>query len=238
LTVGEEFTGRGEFFPCSQTQTKETKKMTQQAAAQVLPFEPKKPAPTFGAMLGATKTTEATTPKKGKMPTLEAPPEVKTAIDDYQEAKAQEKQAKAVMEITGAVIAGFVRARQDADGYAGKFSGSYAVMGNRDKAKVIYANKYSLSPEDEAQLAEILGPNFPAMISRRFTVKLKDEVFESEEKQAELMQLIGARFPEFFETKVSLAVCEGFSKLVYKVLKPEDLENLRVYARQYSPSIR
>jgi len=206
--------------------------------AAVLPFEPKKPAPTFGAMLGATKTTEATTPKKGKMPILAATPEVKDAVDQYQEAKSQKKQAEAVIEITGAVIAGFVRERQDADGYAGKFSGSYAVMGNRDKAKVIYANKYSLSPEDEAQLAEILGPNFPAMISRRFEVKLKDEVFEDEAKQAALMALVGERFPEFFETKVSLSVCEGFSKLVYQVLKPEDLENLRVYARQYSPSIR
>ncbi len=209
----------------------------QQATAAVLPFEPKKPAPSFGAMLGATKKTEAA-PKKGKMPTVDAPPEVKTAVDEYQEAKAQAKQAEAVMDVAGAVITGFVREKQDADGYAGKFSGSYALMGHKSTAKVVYANKYSLSPEDDAQLQEILGDNFPAMVSRKFTVKLKDEVFESEEKQAALMALLGESFPEFFETRVSLAVCEGFNKEIYRVLKPEDLENLRVFARQYKPSIR
>jgi hypothetical protein len=211
--------------------------MTAQAA-QVLPFEPIKPKPSFGDMLGATKKTE-TAPKKGKMPTLEAPPEVKAAVDEYQEAKTAMKQAEAIMEVTGAVITDYVREKQDADGFARKFSGSYAVMGNRATAKVVYANKYTLSANDEGQIVEVLGPeNFTAMIKKWHTVTLKPEVFENEELSGALMELIGERFADFFETKTSLGVCEDFNKLVYQVLKPADLENLRVFARQYKPSIR
>jgi hypothetical protein len=211
--------------------------MTQQATAAVLPFEAPKPKPSFGAMLGATKKTEAA-PKKGKTPTLDAPPEVREAVDRYQEAKAQAKQAEAVMDVDGAIITGFVRKKQDADGFARKFSGSYAVMGFKSTAKVVYANKYSLSADDEAQLSEILGPNYGAMITQKHTVSLKAEVFEDGAKQARLMELMGDDFAEFFETKTALGVCEEFNKIVYQVLKPEDLENLRVYARQSKPSIR
>lgn len=209
--------------------------MTAQVAV-LLPF-PKKPVD-FGAALAATKVADTPAAKKGKMPTLTATPEVATTVDQYQEAKAQEKQAQAVMEVTGAVITGFVREAQDRDGFAGKFTGSYSVMGEKSTAKVVYANKYTLSADDGPQLAQILGPNFEAMVSKKFTVKLKDEVFESEAKQAELMALLGDSFAEFFETKVALAVCEGFNREIYRVLTPADLENLRVYARQYKPSIR
>jgi hypothetical protein len=209
--------------------------MTQQNTAQVLPFTPK--PPTFGDMLGATKTTE-TAPKKGKMPTLDAPPEVKTAVDEYQEAKAAAKQAEAVMDVAGAVITGFVRDRQDADGFAGKFSGSYAVMGNKSTAKVIWANKFSLSAEDGPQLAEVLGPEFDRMVTKKASVTLKATVFEDEAAQQKLMALLGDSFPEFFETKITLGVVEGFSRDIYRVVDAAKLADLRVYARQYKPSIR
>jgi len=188
--------------------------------------------------LGATKTKEAA-PKKGKMPTLaEAPFDVKAAVDEYQEAKAQAKQAEAVMEVAGATITGYVRDKQDADGYARKFSGSYQVMGNKATAKVIFANKYSLSGEDAEQLKEIMGEEFETMIIQKPTVTLKATVFEDEEKQERLMELLGDEFADFFETKTSLGVCEEFNRQVYQVLRPEELENLRVYAKQYKPSIR
>ena len=209
--------------------------MAQQATAQVLPFTPKPPS--FGDMLGATKTTTEA-PKKGKMPTLEATPEVKEAVDQYQEAKTAAKQAEAVMEVAGAVITGFVRDRQDADGFAGKFTGSYAVMGEKSTAKVVYANKFSLSADDGPQLAEILGPEFDRMVTKKAVVTLKAEVFEDEAAQQKLMALLGDSFPEFFETKISLGVVEDFNRDIYRVVTPEKLADLRVFARQYKPSIR
>lgn len=209
----------------------------QQNAAQVLPFEAPKPKPSFGAMLGATTTT-ATAPKKGKMPTLDAPPEVRTAVDEYQEAKAAAKQAEAVMDLAGAVITNFVRNRQDTDGFAGNFSGSYALMGNRATCKVVFANKYSLSAEDGPRLAEILGPELDRMVTKKAVVTLKASVFEDEAAQQKLMALLGDSFPEFFETKITLGVAEGFSRDIYRAVTPEKLADLRVFVRQYKPSIR
>ena len=209
--------------------------MTEQNLAQVLPFTPKPPS--FGDMLGATKTTTEA-PKKGKMPTLEATPEVKKAVDEYQEAKTAAKQAEAIMEVTGPIITDFVRDRQDADGYAGKFTGSYAVMGHKSTAKVVYANKYSLSAEDGPQLAEVLGAEFDRMVTKKAVVTLKAEVFENEAMQTKLMGLLGDSFPEFFETKITLGVAEGFNRDIYRVVTPEKLADLRVFARQYKPSIR
>ena len=209
--------------------------MTAQPA--VPPFEAPKKKPSFGAMLNKTKTTE-TAPKKGKMPTLEPTPEIKAAVDEIMGAKASIKQAEAILGINEPIVTDYVRAQQDADGYARKFSGSYQVMGNKATAKVIFANKYSVSADDAGQLEEILGDEFPAMITQKFTVSLKAEVFEDEEKQARLMELLGDDFAEFFETKTSLGVCEEFNRTIYQVLEPEQLENLRIYAKQYKPSIR
>lgn len=212
--------------------------MAGQNTAAVLPFG-KKPGLDFGAALAATKKADSDTPKKGKMPVIaDAPEEVKAAVDQYQEAAAQKKQAEGVMDVCGPVILDHARARMDADGFAGRFSGSYAIVGHTTTAKVVSQNKYSLSADDEGQLAEILGEQFPNMIQKKFTVALKAEVFENPELQAALMEAIGDRFPEFFETKVSMGVCEGFNKEVYRVLSPESLENLRVFAKQYKPSIR
>jgi hypothetical protein len=190
-------------------------------------------------MLGATKVADTPAVKKGKMPTLTATPEVAAAVDQYQEAKAQAKQAEAVMDLAGAVITGYVREAQDRDGFAGKFTGSYQIMGEKSTAKVVYANKYTLSAEDEGQLAGVLGlENFQAMIVKKASVTLKAEVFADEAMQQKLMGLLGESFPEFFETKISLAVAEGFNRDIYRVVSPEKLADLRVYARQYKPSIR
>jgi hypothetical protein len=132
----------------------------------------------------------------------------------------------------------FVRQAQDKDGFAGRFSGSYALMGHRHQAKVVYVNKYSINPEDQGELAAILGENFDRLIERKFAVKLKDQVFTDAALQAELMELVGERFADFFETSVSLAVCENFNQLIYQVVEPEQVGQLRTFARQYKPSIR
>ncbi|MDI6854037.1 MAG: hypothetical protein QME75_10610 [Deltaproteobacteria bacterium] len=197
----------------------------------------KKKSPSFGEVLAQT----AKAPKaarKTAMPTLQAPPEVAAAVDEYQDAKTNMKMAEAAMNSAGDIITEFVRTQQDKDGYAGKYQGSYAVLGNRHQAKVIFANKYTISPEDEGRLAEILGERFDEMVEKKFSVKLRAEVFESEELQAELMALVGERFGDFFETAVSLAARECFSQAVYRAVAPEDLQLLRTFARQFKPSIR
>jgi hypothetical protein len=63
-------------------------------------------------------------------------------------------------------------------------------------------------------------------------------VFTDAALQADLMELVGERFADFFETSVSLAVCENFNQLIYQVVEPEQVGQLRTFARQYKPSIR
>ncbi|MFZ5452454.1 MAG: hypothetical protein ACOZF2_11390 [Thermodesulfobacteriota bacterium] len=193
----------------------------------------------FGEALKQAKSTEPKAKgKKTSMPTLDATPEVKQAVDDYQEAKTTYKMAEATMNHAGEILMEFVRQAQDQEGFAGRFNGSYAVMGVKHQAKVVFANKYSLNSEDEGELAAILGENFDSLIEKKFSVKLKEQVFTDEALQAELMELVGERFADFFESTVSLGVCDSFNQLIYQVVKPEQLDGLRTFARQYKPSIR
>lgn len=103
---------------------------------------------------------------------------------------------------------------------------------------MVYANKFTIHPEDDGQLMELLGDNYEYLITKRFSVKLKSAVFEDEALQAELMELVGDRFADFFDTEVKLNTCDNFSQIIYQAVEPEQLDNLRVFARQYKPSIR
>jgi len=195
--------------------------------------------PSFGEALKKAATTEPKKAKKANMPTIvDAPPDIKVAVDEYQEAKATFKMAEATLNHNGEIIQDFVRQVQDTTGFAGRYQGSYAVMGNIHQAKVIYANKFSINSEDEGELVAILGENFDALIEKKFSVKLKAAVFEDEALQAELMELVGERFGDFFETTVSLGACDDFSQLIYQAVQPEQMDTLRTFARQYKPSIR
>jgi hypothetical protein len=205
-----------------------------------------RPKATFGDMLAATATKKEPKAKKSSMPTLQATPEVAAAVDQYQESKVNYKQAEAAMGAAAQIIMDFVGKHQDEDGYAGHYQGSYAVLGVKEtdqgtkkhQAKVIYANKFSINPEDEAELAEILGEHFEGMINKQFSVKLRAEVLEDEALQAELLDLIGDRFRDFFETTTSLSVADGFSREIYRAVPSEQMDALRTYARQYKPSLR
>jgi hypothetical protein len=111
-------------------------------------------------------------------------------------------------------------------------------MGIKHSAKVVYANKFTLNAEDKDNLKEILGEHYDYLLSEKYSVKLKGSVFEDEALAAELMELLGDRWGDFFDTEVKLSVCEDFSRVVYQAVEPEQLDNLRVFARQFKPSIR
>jgi hypothetical protein len=194
-------------------------------------------AVSFGDVLSKTAKTKPTKPSKSKMPTVQPPPEIAKAVDDYQEAKAASKEADAVIKHSGQIIEDFVRGVQDEDGFAGKFNNSYALQGNKSQAKISFSNRWTINAEDAPELEEILGEHFDNFLTRNFSVKLKSEVFENEELQSELMELIGERFDEFFETTLSLTPCEDLTRNLYR-LDREALVQFRTFARQYKPSIR
>jgi hypothetical protein len=200
--------------------------------------ELKPKGPSFAETLAQTAKVAEAKAKKSKMPTLQPTPDVAQAVDDYQEAKIQYKMAEATMDQAGTILQEFVRQHQDQDGFKGHYQGSYAVMGIKHSAKVVYANKFTLNAEDKDNLKEILGEHYDYLLSEKYSVKLKGSVFEDEALAAELMELLGDRWGDFFDTEVKLSVCEDFSRVVYQAVEPEQLDNLRVFARQFKPSIR
>jgi len=120
----------------------------------VVALKQKPKGPSFGEALAQTAKTAEPKAKKSKMPTLQPTPDVAQAVDDYQEAKIQYKMAEATMDQAGTILQEFVRQHQDEDGFRGHYQGSYAVMGIKHQAKVVYANKFTINPEDDSQLGD------------------------------------------------------------------------------------
>lgn len=214
--------------------------MATQPALQILPGKEKAAPqpPGFAEILAASAKAEKPKAKKETMPTLDPPADVKDAVDLYQTAKAERNKADADMAASGEVIMAWTQEKADEDGYSGNPRGSYCLRGNSHQVKVIYANKFSINPSDKGALAQIVGESFADLFNESFQVKLKPEVFENEALQNELMALVGARWHEFFETSVALSVKEGFSKDIYRYVGEDDMGNLRLFCRQYKPSLR
>jgi hypothetical protein len=216
----------------------EGKKMSENTA-RVLPFDAPAKKPGFGDLLGKMAPKTETAKKKSTVPTIgNAPPEVREALDEYLEADTQEKKAKGVKEVCGPIVHDFFRGVQDADGYAGKFHTTYAIVGNQATGKVGNKNAFSISPEDAGTLQEILGDSYGDLIVQKPSLTVKAEVFTDTEMQDRLAELLGDEFLKFFDLKISLGTCEEFTRRIYQVVPPEKLEVLRTYAKQYKPTIR
>ena len=190
------------------------------------------------AMLKEKATEKTPGAKKSTMPVLPVTGDLSVKVSEYQAAKVQYKQAEAVMKATEPEIIDFVRARQDADGFAGRYQGSYQVVGEKDSVKVIFMDKYSVSGTDEAQIKEILGNQFDEMVEEKFTVTVKPEVLEDENLSAQLQALIGDRWNEFFNITTNLTIKPDFKKNIYRSVDPSGLNNLRTFVRQYKPSMK
>lgn len=176
--------------------------------------------------------------KKAKAPALEAPAEIKVAVDAFNEAKAEKKNAEAKMALHGEKIMSHVRPIADADGFKGAFKNSYDLAGEKGTVKVVYANKFSINPEDKNLIADILGDKMPSLIKEKFAVTLKAEVLENEELSNELERLLGAKFNEFFDVTKSLVVVSDFDEKVYGAVNADELGDLRNFVKQAKPSLR
>lgn len=199
-----------------------------------------KQKPSFADALKKTAKKKEPAKKKTTIPDLDAPENVQEAVDDYLAAAKAEKEAKAEKGAAKDVIVDFVQPVQDEDGCKGKFRTSYAVKGKKkgNRAKFISSNRWTIHADDIEDLQDLLGDHFDEMIDQEFKVNLKPEVFEDEDLQNELMGLVGDRFGEFFDTITNVKVKEGFDKTLYKAVDKEKLQDLRLLARQYSPSVR
>jgi len=205
-----------------------------QATARVIPLPKKKG---FGDALKATKTTEKKAPAK-KERSIELPDDLKTELDRFYSMKKNVKQGTAEMKAAQAKIFSHIMPIQDEDGFANRFSSSYAVKGHKETGKYVSVNKFSINAEDDGKLAEILGESYSRLIEENSVVRLKAAVFEDEELQEQLMELIGDAFGTFFETATTLKVSEGFNEAVYREVDEDGLAQLRVFMKQTSASLR
>lgn len=190
------------------------------------------------ALLEKNATAKKPAAKKNAALALSVPAEVKVAVDAFNAAKVEKKNAEAKMVLHGEVVMNHVRPIADADGFKGAFKNSYDVPGETGKVKVVYANKFSINPEDKNLIAEILGAKFAELIKEKYQVTLKQEVLEDEEKSAELERLLGDRFAEFFDVTKSLAVAADFDEKIYGAVNRDELTDLRNFVKQAKPSLR
>ena len=200
----------------------------------------KKQGNSFANALKKTSTKAAPKSKKSSVPFLEdVPKEIQIAVERFVDAKKEENMAKAEKESAGKMIIDHIRPHQDKEGRSGMFRHSYGVKGDKgSQVKFISTNRWSINAEDAGQLQELLGNSFDDLITTKFEVSLKPEIFQNEELQSEFMELIGEDFDRFFDTKESLKATEGFDQRIYNAIEEKDLPALRIFCRQYKPSLR
>jgi len=160
--------------------------------------------------------------KKESMVSIDTVPDnIQNSITGYNKAVKNKKTAEAEMKILGSEIIDFARQHQDEEAFNGNYRKSYKLEGESDSVKFVTSDKFSIDPEDEAEIKKILKKNFSSYIEEKFKVNIKPEIFENEDLQKEFMELIGDRFNEFFETELSLATVKDFDQSIYQAVSDQ-----------------
>lgn len=194
---------------------------------------------TFQKALETNKKTKSVGAKKKTMPTVEfSDKEMNTAVSEFLKSRQVEKEAKAEKEFHSNFIVEKVRTIQDENAFNGEFSKSYEVKTSVGSVKFVTADKFSVNPNDEKEIRNLLGNEFDSLMEEKVEVKLKESVMNNTELQKKLMKLIGNNFDEFFEVTSTLTTKEGFDEKVYEKVDKSKMDELRTYVKQSKPSIR
>jgi len=190
----------------------------------------------FRSALQASKKDKTTKPKSNVGVISNIPNEIVEKANKFVNLKKDEKRIQAEMNEIYSDIDQFVTKERDKDGFSGNYHKSYQVT---EELKHVQSNRFSISPKDKENIKRMLGDSFDELIKEKFTVTLKEEVFEDEKKQKQLMELLGDKFEEFFETTSSLVVTEDFDKNIYKVTKNQNsLDETRVFIKPYKAALK
>lgn len=170
----------------------------------------------------------------------EVPKKIKDAVDNFLKMNKEIKECNAAKKINEEVILKFSNALQITDGFKDDFVKSYEVPGTKDNSvKVVTSDSFSIDTDDEKEIKKILKDNFSKLISKKYSVKLKNEVFEDEELQKDLIKLLGDRYEDFFDTVVYLETKPDFDKNIFTTISDKkQLENLGVFVKQKKASIK
>lgn len=106
--------------------------------------------------------------------------EIKKAVDTVIWAKAEIKSMQIQLAENEETIICHVSPQQDTNAYAGNYSKSYLVEGNKGNLTYTTANKFSIPQDDDSQTAlkKLLGKKYDEFFETKRTVSLSKKVFE------------------------------------------------------------
>lgn len=195
----------------------------------------------FEQMVGSATVTDSDSTHKSTKPTIKLDAEKSKALVSFLDAKKEMKDAEAVMRSEEGPLLEHCLNRQDIDGLAGKFSGSYSVVteDGKTKATFISQDKFNVNSDFIETLKTLLGTQFNEEVKAKHTVTLKPEVFEDETLKAELVKLLGASFGKFFQTVTKYELKDGFDERLYKIAgNPANVAQLRHICGKSKPYIK
>jgi hypothetical protein len=190
---------------------------------------------------GATISADAAKEKRGAKPTIKLDKTQSAALVKMLDAKRDMKVAEGIMRSEEGPLLEFCLNRQDTDGLAGDFSGSYTVLSEdgKTKATFITQDKFSIPADSVDTLKVMLGDQFAVEVKTKQTVTLKPEVFEDANLKAELVKLIGTNFSKFFQTVTTYSAKEGFDERLYKLAgNTANVQTLRTLCGKSKPYIK
>jgi hypothetical protein len=193
----------------------------------------------FAKKINEVKVEKKSGPKKNTSPVVDnAPADVKKAVDEVVDAKAQIKKYEAILKKASAVVVNHVSPIQDSDGHNGDHSKSYQVEGNENTVKYVTQDRFTVKAADEENIKEVLTEEeFDERFEKDENLTVNKEIFSDEEKQEKLIELMGEHFNEFFEYTATLKTKKEYDRKQFK-LSEEKLNDLRVFVKQYSAALR
>lgn len=185
--------------------------------------------------------TKATKKKAEKEIITNASKSVKQAVSNVIKAKAAKKKAESDIKVNETPVIEFGNMLKDERAFNGDYNKSYKIQGLNDEDVVTFvtANKFSHKEDDEEEIAEFMGAeNFEELMPKSYEIKIKAEVFNDPELKKILMEKMGDRFSEFFEVESSRKVVSNFDEELYKRFDEDTIQDIKVYVKQSTPSIR
>jgi hypothetical protein len=195
----------------------------------------------FNAMLsGATVSGPAAKQKKG-VPLVKLDAANSALLASYLVKKKNYKQAETDFAIAESPLLSFLQSEADKLMFSGKTEGSLDVVGDNgtDKVKFIMTDKFSVG-DVEAAKAELGATVVDALVEKKLTVTLKEEVLADPNLQNELTTLLGANFAKFFEVKEKMIAVDGAKQKIYDQAAGDQtkLDKIRIFVKPAKPSIK
>lgn len=170
--------------------------------------------------------------------------EIKKAVDIVLWAKAEIKSLEAQLAENETVIIDHIRPQQDKSAYAGAFSKSFLVEGNKGNVTYTTADKFSI-PQDEASqeaLKKLLNKKYDEFFQTKRTIILLSKVQENEDlinKIIAAVEKAGIDLSEAFKVEDVVIKKEGveLDRKQYE-LSETKLETFRTMVRQAKASLK